>query len=123
MQRPAGSDPHAAPRGAPYNVATQPLQSSQVWRARSSVGATTEAPHLMRAPRCTAATALVTLDSTTHCRSAATGICLAIVPLAAVQLMTLRGGTACVDISGLVSCPASSPPRGSRGAATGLVPR
>src|SRR5438046_4748679 len=56
MQRPAGSGPHAAPRGAPCNVATQPLPSSQLWRARSSVGATTEAPHLMCAPRCTTAT-------------------------------------------------------------------
>src|SRR6266705_5573344 len=56
MQRPAGSGPHAAPRGAPYNVATQPLPSSQLWRARSSVGATTEAPHLMCAPRCMTAT-------------------------------------------------------------------
>ena len=51
-----GGGPHAAPRGAPYNVATQPLPSSQVWRARSGVDATTEAPHLMCAPRCMTAT-------------------------------------------------------------------
>src|SRR5947208_1533057 len=68
MQRPAGSGPHAAPRGAPRRVAAPRLRRSHMSRACSSGRATTYAAHMEHTPRCTTATACVSLDFTSSSR-------------------------------------------------------